>query len=484
MESRQPSHRSMLSNLPTEILTLVFENFCLHCRESDANGVPQVYYPRKQEGRFEPSWYSLDLQTLYSTCLVSRRLCDIAQPILYHEFVPGYGDSWNSVQYEWTGRLTGFLRTVALRRDLANLVRGLYLSHWLLSPIFIEPTQGYAALEQTALVRGVNLSDFLKSFPLEDNGSYRPVADELITMLLSCLPNLARLYLTTTTPGNPISMEALKAAGVLRLSLQTIEVEAGGSNLRHRLGGILEMSLPTLKTLNIDSYSSFEGDKLGLSGLYFPSLRNISVTASKMSGPDLESLLSCCSGLETFIYDATSSIYSIHPCDIIKYLNRHQETLTTVRFDLRNADFINPFLPEPMPSLQLFPVLQDVALNSFHIYNDNKEQLKDGNVLCRVLPPSIVSLRLYDTVGTPSLSQLSTDLVRLAEAVYHKQFPSLKTVKCYIREQFDDYYLDLKFASAGVHLNMILGPPSDVVPRRRSSTPSSSSLGSIPSPMG
>ncbi|KAI1291260.1 hypothetical protein F5Y03DRAFT_44418 [Xylaria venustula] len=96
----------MLSNLPTEILSLIFKNFCLHCRELDADGVPEVYYLGKQQKRFEPSWYSLDLQALYSTCLVSRRLCDIAQPILYHEFVPGYADSRTSARYKWNGRLT------------------------------------------------------------------------------------------------------------------------------------------------------------------------------------------------------------------------------------------------------------------------------------------------------------------------------------------------------------------------------------------
>ncbi|KAI0426464.1 hypothetical protein F5Y09DRAFT_318831 [Xylaria sp. FL1042] len=476
MEVSRPYHPPVLSNLPTEILSLIFSNFCRHCREPD--GVPQIYFPSKQQECDQPSWYSLDLQALYSTCLVSRRLFNIAQSILYHEFVPGYGDSYISMRYEWTGRLTCFLRTVTLRRDLANLVQGLFLSHWLLNPITPESRGIDVALEESARARGVNLSDFLQPFrdlpTRKQFGPYRPAAAELVAMLLSCLPNLARLCLTMATPPSPIPVSALSAAGVLRLSLQTIEVYADGTNLRNRLGGILEMSLSTLRTLNINSFCSYEGDKLGFSDLLFPSLRNISVTRSRMSGSDLESLLSCCTSLETFIYDATSSLYCIQPRNIIKYLSKHQGTLTTVRLDLRDARIIDErFLSEPIPSLQIFSALVNVSLNSLFIYNDTNEQLEDDNVLCQLLPPSIVCLQLYDTVGTPTLARLSKGLLRLADAALQGRFPSLRRVRCYVREQLDDDNLFLMFSSAGVYLDMIPGPPSDVVPRQRSSSSSS-----------
>ncbi|KAI1426275.1 hypothetical protein F5Y12DRAFT_713271 [Xylaria sp. FL1777] len=462
----QHSHLLVLSNLPTEVLLLILSNFCLHCRES-GDGVPQVYFPDKQQRREQPSWYSLDCQALYSTCLVSKRLRDVAQTILYHEFIPGYGDSFFSMRYTWAERLTLFLRTVTLRRDLAKFVQRLYLSHWLLEPI--ESREVEAALEESARLRGVNLSDFLKPFqdlPVRKLFQpYRPAADELVAMLLSCLPNLARLHLTMATPESPIPISALSAAGVLRLSIQTIEFCASGSNLRHRLGGILELSLSTLRTLNIDAYCSRDGDKLGLSDLFFPRLRNISVTRSGMSEPDLELLLSCCTGLETFIYDATSTTGCILPSNIIKYLSKHQETLTAVRLDLRNARVVDErFLSESISSLKTFPVLRSVSLNSFFIYNSMNEQLEDGNVLCRLLPPSIVSLQLYNTVGTPMVARLSKGLLRLVDAASQGQFPSLKRVRCYVREQVNHDDLVLKFASAGVYLDMILGHPSDVVP--------------------
>ncbi|KAK5630019.1 hypothetical protein RRF57_005734 [Xylaria bambusicola] len=309
MELSQSYYPTVFSSLPSEVLLLIISNFCLHCREPD-RGL-QIYYPTKHQEYDQPSWHALDLQALYSTCLVSRRLRDVAQPILYHEFIPGYADSFLSRRYEWTGRLISFFRTVTLRRDLANLVQGVYLSHWLLGPIIVESGRVEAVLEESARIRGINLSDFLEPFhnlPARAHlKPYRPAADELVAMLLSFLPNLSRLYLTMATPPSPIPVSALMTAGA-RLSLQTIEICARNSNLRSRLGGILEMSLTSLNTLDINSYCSYNGDKLGLSGMFFPNLRNISVTLSGMSGSDLEILLSCCTGLETFIYDASKLI--------------------------------------------------------------------------------------------------------------------------------------------------------------------------------
>ncbi|KAJ8133247.1 hypothetical protein O1611_g372 [Lasiodiplodia mahajangana] len=475
----QPSQPPVLSNLPTEIIMLILRNFCLHCREPD--GVPEIYFPSQHQRLDQPSWYALDLQALHATCLVSRRFRDIAQAILYHEFVPGYGDSYYSRQYEWTGRLTGFLRTVAQRRDLANLVRRLYLSHWLLSPIgMLESYRVEAALEESARVRGISLPDFLEPFhdlPLRKQlGPYRPRAEELVALLLSCLPNLSQLYLTMGTPRSPIPARALSAAGVLRLSLQTLEFCPGGSDLRQRLGGILEMSSSTLETLTINAYRPRDGDKLEISDLYFPSLRNIIVTMSEMSDPDLELLLSRCAGLETFIYDATSNIYCIQPSNIIKCLSRHKETLTTIRLDLRDARIIDGgFLSERTPSLQIFPTLLNVSLNALFIYNDVSEQANDDDVLCQLLPLSVTSLQIYDTVGIPTFARLSKGLRRLIDAASQGRFPSLRRVRCYVREQLGDHDLVLRFASARVCLDIILGPPSDVVPRRRRGSTSSSS---------
>ncbi|KAI1366213.1 hypothetical protein F5Y08DRAFT_140901 [Xylaria arbuscula] len=476
MKSTQLSSPPRLFDLPTEILLLIFSHFCLHCREP--NEVLEIYYPNKQQEYDQPSWYSLDLQALYSICLVSRRFRDIAQPILYHEFVPGYGDSCISQQYSWTGRLFCFFRTVTLRPDLADLVQRFYLSHWLLDVDIMGQRRIQAILEESARVRDINLSEFLRPFhslpARECLGIYRPAYEELVAMLLSFLPNLIRLYLTRAVPSSPIPVESLSVAGTRRMRLKSIEIDASNSNLRTRLGGILDMSVSTLTSLNINSYCSYNGDKLGISGVFFPNLRTISVTMSGMIGSDLESLLSRCTGLETFIYDSTSIIFCIRPSMIIKYLNRHRDTLTTLRLDLRDARITHErFLHERIFSLRSFPVLSHVSLNLLFVYNSTNEHQQDDNALCQLLPSSIISLQLYDTVGTPAGARLSQGLLQLIDAVSQGQFSRLKSIRCFVREQIGGYDISMVFKGVGIELEMILGPPSDVVPRWRGSTASS-----------
>jgi hypothetical protein len=83
-------------------------------------------------------------------------------------------------------------------------------------------------------------------------------------MLLSCLPNLTRLFLTRRSPWKAIPASALSAGGVSSLSLQTIDVCGYQYDLRYRLGGILEMSASTLRNLNIDEYDSYDDDEQGM----------------------------------------------------------------------------------------------------------------------------------------------------------------------------------------------------------------------------
>ena len=95
---------------------------------------------------------------------MSRRLCGIAQPILYHEFVPGYGDSWCTVNYDWSRRLTYFLRTVALRHDLAILVTRLNLDYVLLDEVDSDWENPVVVLDEVAQVRGIDISKFREYF--------------------------------------------------------------------------------------------------------------------------------------------------------------------------------------------------------------------------------------------------------------------------------------------------------------------------------
>ncbi|KAI1332142.1 hypothetical protein F5Y16DRAFT_214489 [Xylariaceae sp. FL0255] len=301
----------------------------------------QAHVLSKKQKRKEPSWYCLDLQRLCTASLVSRRLRDVAQPILYHEFSPGYGDSWLSRQCTWSGRLFSFLRTLTRRPDLAKLVQGLHLDYRLLTSIAHKQNEIEAALEDLALIRGIDLPTSLEQFrsirEQELMRPPRPSADELVAMVLSCLPSLARLYIPYSIALNPPPTSALSAAGSLRLPLQTLEIDADGTNLRNGLGGILDMSISTLRTLDVDFFTSSDDEKPGFLNFFFPSLRNINVTSSRMDGLDVKLLLSRCTGLEKFSYNCASSTGCIRPSHIIASLSKHKETLTTMRLGLQES---------------------------------------------------------------------------------------------------------------------------------------------------
>ncbi|KAJ4202369.1 hypothetical protein NW759_015420 [Fusarium solani] len=119
-------------NLSNEILWNIFGYFCLHCQHEYNQSWDDRPF-RSQDssrGKQQPdakSWYSIDRHALFSLSLTSKRFRDLAQPILYHEFVLGYGDSWLSESYTWEGRLVSFIRTLSRRSDLAHRVKVMYI---------------------------------------------------------------------------------------------------------------------------------------------------------------------------------------------------------------------------------------------------------------------------------------------------------------------------------------------------------------------
>lgn len=151
-----------LETLPAEIIHLISSHLGFHCREQRLPELPDAYLRGDRQKSNQPSWYSLKLQTLLSLCLVSSHLCNAVQPILYHEFSLGYGDSWRSDLYTWNGRLTSFMRTVAQRRE--------YISEDEIQDVLREAAQ---ALQFKELQQKQYLS-----------------AGDLVTVLITELPDL------------------------------------------------------------------------------------------------------------------------------------------------------------------------------------------------------------------------------------------------------------------------------------------------------
>ena len=306
MEHPGQPRGATLSSLPNEILSLILGNFCLHCVEQrdGAGFTPQAFAHRHGQKHDQPSWVALDSQALHAVCLVSARFRDAGQRVLYHQFIPGHTDSFLTDKYSWSRRLIPFLRTVARRRDLAALVQHVQLELNLFDDL--PPSHVQEVLADAAQARAIDLHDFLARFRDQSrsgNSSSRdcPQTDELITMLIACLPNLTRLNLSVGGAFEHILSSALRAVGVTSLSIQAIDVCGSFGFVGSSLDGIFELGTPFLTTLCLEVA---DGDSLqSLARLAPCSLRHLYITEAEPNGPGLAALLSRCAVLETFVYE-------------------------------------------------------------------------------------------------------------------------------------------------------------------------------------
>jgi hypothetical protein len=243
--------------------------------------------------------------------LVSRRFSSLAHEILYHEFAPGYGDSWYSMEFEWYWRLEPFLRTVASNPDRAALVKRVHVNINLLCCVteyLGERTE--MVLRDAARARGIDVADFVGPFralqqPVYPD-RYRPGADELLGMLLACLPQLKSLSLSWGAPLCGVPASALRIAGVSSLPLETLDITCCDEMTGARLDGILELASSTIRNLYLEICDG-HGLRLLTRHGPFPNLRNLCIANDRHSGSELTPFLSRCVNLETFSYESGGS---------------------------------------------------------------------------------------------------------------------------------------------------------------------------------
>ncbi|KAL5362316.1 hypothetical protein BJX96DRAFT_100120 [Aspergillus floccosus] len=492
-----------LHRLPIEVLHIILGHLGFHCSGERPPEPPDAYFCGEQQRSDQPSWYSLKLQPLVSLCLVSRRLRNIAQHILYHEFMLGYGDSWRSELYTWDGRLTSFMRTVAQRRDLAALVRRIYIHPYLLesfgeeriieehcgnAPIWLvaraHPRQFIGENEAQAALREV--AHALKIEELQQLS-----ARDLVTVLLLELPNLEHCSLQVGPYKEEIVRSAaLRAARISHLPLKIMDVSLRASELEVFHGSLFHIDKRVdaligvstrLETLNLHMcYGFSKGPCPPL-----PNLKNLRLTFSRLSERDLKELLSSCRGLHSFFYEATDA-----PCDpnteplrghnhfrlshAVKYLSHHCETLRLLHLDLRKRG-LTSYTPEPRANSRLkkFTALEHLFLNldEFHTHFMAAETSGDRELLVELLPPSIVSLDLAGHI-TEELPRLKESLWGLAHAVSCGQFPELKQVRWDESEKLNDE-LGVRgiFTTAGVSFDYDSWPMSMSTLGDRQSSP-------------
>ncbi|KAJ0418464.1 hypothetical protein BJY00DRAFT_315014 [Aspergillus carlsbadensis] len=433
--------------------------------------------------------------------MVCKQLRNLAQPFLHREFMLGYGDSWLSDKFTWNGRLFSFLRTVARRGDLAAQVKRIWIhpqlweSHrakdevnfWMTPE---NPVWRFGSWFYQCDVRDV-LGDVADARGID---AVRTLSEhDLIAVLISLLPNLRHCGLQLGVDRDDVTPAAgLRAATASVLPIRTMDLAMcatacesrklyGKISILQRAFGLLTLSIG-LETLNLHQYYGiFSDERDPIPAL--PNLKHLRLTFCWLDDQTLRRLLSSCSSLQTFHYEATSNperynigyyplnlVYTgnIHfrLVDAVRHLRSlHCNTLESVHLDLRMRGF-TPCTPEPWAafSFQNFTRLQHLSLtlDEFHpVYMDPHLTPRQG--LTALLPSALTSLSLAGQI-TQEPPRMEQSLRGLAEAVSRGyRFPNLKVVRWDETQRLsDDFTIKITpmFSEAGVDFSYTAWPLS------------------------
>lgn len=494
-------------NLSNEIFLIIFGYFCLHCQDEYNQSWDDRPFRSQasSRGKQQPdakSWYSIDRHALFSLSLTSKRFRDLAQPILYHEFVLGCGDSWLSESYTWRGRLASFIRTLSQRPDLAHLVKVMYIHTYLLRGHTQENRAAdRAVILPAAHALGIDLPEawrrrmprvteaesydwpevyqvFLSSY-LDDKIElterqqrhlHRAMTDgsepgrrwinaELVAILIAQTPHVEYLSLQGDIrwPSGGLATSSLPALGVSNLPLKMLDLGIGGYP-------IIELA-PGLETLNLHQYSMHFGHSIP----NMPNLRTLRVTDSLMLAVTLRKLLDACTrGLVAFEYEAakdeTQGLRGRHfqVSDAIECLDKHRSTLQVLHLDLSKRDVQMRKIPLGS-NLKEFSALKHVFINSMPLFGfiQKSDHNVDSEVLIRLLPRSIVSLTVRKN---PYRNFVKEALLGLADWKSRNpdEFPNLNWVAC--GPKMKSSTLASLFKAVGVNFNAKVQSLSQIKP--------------------
>lgn len=441
--------------LPPEVLRLIISQFCAHCCG-------------EYEQPFEVHFSVQDTTALYNLCLVSRRLRNVSQEIMFHYF-GARSISSRLVGNGWKWQLGPFLRTVAARPDLARSVKVASL-HWLLF-CRMDFDESKNIFDKCAKSLGTSaFSVFLGSRSDQDSPTnkiresfllrgpvpkgvgqeeYCPVvASELLAIMLAILPQVFYLGVIEDAGfiGNArgwdldVSVPTLDAIGANALALKTLESDYGMPDLLSRA-----KNLETFVTCGHGrGCVSFKGQNDACSPA-LPSLKRLHILRLGKLGPITGILRGFTGQLTTFSYTAAEP-------DILTLVQcldrpRFRKTLESMRLDLRcmpGAEI------QPMASLKLFTKLRTLFLPGRPIYGCDASDFEPQSLI-DILPPNIESLTIVD-YGLPTASRyrLYLDLLRLLN-IKERLFPKLKSITS-DSDRFSDPVLRGLFEQAGVVL--------------------------------
>ncbi|EXF84645.1 hypothetical protein CFIO01_10642 [Colletotrichum fioriniae PJ7] len=331
-----------MASLPLELVEQICSLLCFHCQHPGA-------FPEA-----ESDDYRLRKRALSRLCRVSRRICAVAQPFLFHDYATGglpqgHGcgigaQSSKPLQDDdYDDKLPIFLRSIIQRPDLASHIRTLQLVENDvisgctpdLAPLLITATEDAGALRH-APSRGYLQTKIWSGFSGQPEALLRIQRRKIhhwleeLAMLLS--PNVAMLL---TARDSFVDYEHIRDSRASFPALRTIALRGVRKNHHIYEASALFAAAPNLENLDSMQCSLFDGQSpwtlVKPWTLKLKNLRRLSL--SEIGFEDLNLLVKCCPNLEELAV-AAKEIYrnsEFNYWDMSKLL----QALEPVRHNLR-----------------------------------------------------------------------------------------------------------------------------------------------------
>ncbi|CZR45239.1 uncharacterized protein FPRO_15586 [Fusarium proliferatum ET1] len=430
---------SWLQSLPTEVLQFICAHLCRHCQ--DKTLIPHFELPLTDQSAPDRDTTSANAETLKDLCAlsrVSRRLRDVAQPILYHEFP--------SLELR-ERRLEPFLQTVIARPDLAKVVKTLAFNSSLANYLDINLARGL--YQQGLKVLGTDVNKVWRSrcennlqlrlhkalhaflFGGDENTPDQAcqlmfASAEILVLLLCLLPNLTTLMVDGLSIVMFVPPSAFEVFGISSIKIRRLYAT--------RLPRPIVDVAPDLDELAIGPRGRVRQESRPGSISYWRSDQELNQHIRSPQSEDIQDveqmITSCKQPLRSFRYDLREVKRHIAvPFPSISFLHDFRTTLESLRLDFR----VRSVYRNKIRSLKKFINLKDLFITTNLIYYSTRNRSlgpeSPGSLTC-LLPNNIEKLTLVNySAYRAANDDLHVALTTLAVSMRQGYFPRLALVE-------------------------------------------------------
>ncbi|KAK7973769.1 hypothetical protein PG989_015617 [Apiospora arundinis] len=434
--------RPCLTEMPSEVLYLIFGQFCKHCSRGDTLYIPGYHWMWEEE-------YWKDKQDLRSLCLVSRAMSTPAQAILHHLCMNGFEEDYDNHRFRYTP-IFRFLGSIIDTSQLLRSVKALSLGHTHQKNVHRVWQKSLELPEASGL----------RAFMDWGDGGIRPLQiskPNFVAKLIASFPSLTDLSMGERVGDSddhvvPYFLEDIEHLPLRHIVLCTNDNGRGEScGLLKLMARVIELS-KGLQTLRIDYCESTEIFRPpGEIPLVLPHLKLLHLTQAWLDEDELQQVIGACPALRELICHLSSSWSSygyagqqktpLCRFSAIKALEPCRRTLRSLDFylhgnsggvDMRPACFAN------------FSALQDLKIEwSDLCLSRGREELgdlllprdggfvDDSQLLIQAMPESIRTLSVTGCKHEERPERLESALEGLAATKKRDgRFPNLVRVGC------------------------------------------------------